>query len=104
MNVVYIACDIMLVIKCAGNGRKQGKKGKKNFPRFADGQPSANLGNLAQRTPGLPMAEAIGKLTISLPMATAIGKKNREMIFLKQKKNKPTAVAIGKHNCLPMAT
>ena len=32
MNVVYIASDIMLVFKCAGNGRKQGKKGKKNSP------------------------------------------------------------------------
>jgi hypothetical protein len=39
----------MLVIICAGNGRKQGKKGKK----FS----------------GLPMAVTIGKLTISLPMA-----------------------------------
>jgi len=32
MNVVYIASDTMLVFKCAGNGRKQGKKGKK-FPQ-----------------------------------------------------------------------
>jgi len=79
--MLYILLVIsLLVIIYVENGRKQGKKGKK-FPRFADGQPSANMANLAPRTTDFPMAVAFGKLTITLPMARAIGKKIQKILF-----------------------
>jgi len=55
-------------------------------------------------SPGLPMVKH-RQTWGNCPSAPQVCRwQNREMIFKKQNKKMPTALAIGKQDCLPMAT